>query len=161
MALPVLLALEPDHKSLRFLETQLIQRYSSDYRVECLGDPDLALLRLTELADVGESVALVLASKTEIRAGWLLEHVRELHPHAKCALLVPSDVWNDQSSAGEIRAAIALDASTITSSGPLVRRMRSSTRPSPVFSSSGRPNGVSCPRQSTSSARPGRVVPMS
>jgi thioredoxin reductase (NADPH) len=108
MAPAVLLALEPDHKSLRFLETQLIQRYSSDYRVECLADPDRALQRLLELADGGQEVALVLASKTEIRAGWLLEHVRELHPHAKCALLVPSDVWNEHSSAGEIRAAIAL-----------------------------------------------------
>ena len=108
MALPVLLALEPDHESLRFLETQLIQRYSSDYRVECFGDPDLALLRLTELADIAEDVALVLAGKSEAHAGWLLEHVRQLHPHAKCALLVPSDVWTDKSSADEIRASIAL-----------------------------------------------------
>jgi thioredoxin reductase (NADPH) len=108
MALPLLLALEPNHEKLQFLETQLTQRYSADYRVECLGDPDLALHRLTELADIGEDVALVLAGKSETRAGWLLEHVRELHPHAKCALLVPSDVWTDKSSADDIRASIAL-----------------------------------------------------
>jgi thioredoxin reductase (NADPH) len=108
MAVPVLLAFEPDHESLSFLQTQLVQRYSADYRVECLEDPDLALRRLTELADIGEDVALVLAGKSKTRAGWLLEHVRELHPHAKCALLVPSDVWRDKSSADEIRASIAL-----------------------------------------------------
>jgi thioredoxin reductase (NADPH) len=108
MARPVLLAFEPDHESLSFLQTQLVQRYSADYRVECLEDPDLALQRLTELADIGEDVALVLAGNSETRAGWLLEHVRELHPHAKCALLVPSDVWRDKSSADEIRASIAL-----------------------------------------------------
>jgi thioredoxin reductase (NADPH) len=108
MAHPVLLAFEPDHESLSFLQTQLVQRYSADYRVECLEDSDLALQRLTDLADIGEDVALVLAGKSETRAGWLLEHVRELHPHAKCALLVPADVWRDKSSADEIRASIAL-----------------------------------------------------
>jgi thioredoxin reductase (NADPH) len=107
-AAPLLLALEPDHERLQFLEIQLTQRYSADYRVECLGDPDSALQILAELADLGEDVALVLAGKSETRAGWLLEHVRELHPHAKCALLVPSDVWTDKSSADEIRASIAL-----------------------------------------------------
>jgi thioredoxin reductase (NADPH) len=108
MAAPLLLALEPDRERLQFLETQLTQRYSADYRVECLGDPDLALQRLTELADLGENVALVLAGNSETRAGWLMERVRELHPHAKCALLVPLDVWTDKSSADEIRASIAL-----------------------------------------------------
>ena len=92
------------------LETQLNQRYAHDYRVECLGDPDLARQQLTELACDGEEVALVLAGKSEsvTAPGGLLEHVRELHPHAKCALLVPSDVWVDRSSADAIRALIAL-----------------------------------------------------
>jgi thioredoxin reductase (NADPH) len=108
MALPVLLAVESDHERLDFLETQLIQRHSSDYRVVCLEDPDLAKLQLTELADIGEDIALVLAGISESRSGRLLEHVRQFHPHAKCALLVPSDVWTDRSSADEIRASIAL-----------------------------------------------------
>lgn len=113
MALPVLLTLDEDQETLGVLETQLSQRYAHDYRVECLGDPDLALHRLTELtelADGGEDVALVLVGKSEsvTAAGGLLEHVHELHPHAKCALLVPSDVWADKSSADAIRASIAL-----------------------------------------------------
>ena len=41
-------------------------------------------------------------------AGGLLEHVRELHPHAKCALIVSSDVWADKSSADAIRALVVL-----------------------------------------------------
>ena len=87
MALPVVLAFDEDQDTLNILENQLIQRYAHDYRVECLVDPNLALSRLTELADVGEEVALVLAAKSEsvAEAGGLLEHVRELHPHAKCA----------------------------------------------------------------------------
>ena len=42
MALPVLLALDEDQEALGVLETQLSQRYAHDYRVESLGDPDLA-----------------------------------------------------------------------------------------------------------------------
>jgi thioredoxin reductase (NADPH) len=110
MALPVVLALDQDREALGILENQLMQRYAHDYCVECLGDPDLALQRLTELAAGGEAVALVLAGNSEsvTAAGGLLEHVRELHPHAKCALLVPADVWADKSSADAIRALIAL-----------------------------------------------------
>ena len=109
-ALPVLLAFEEDQETLGVLETQLNQRYAHDYRVECLGDPDLARQQLTELARNGDEVALVLAGKSEsvTGPGGLLEHVREFHPHAKCALLVPSDVWVDRSSADAIRALIAL-----------------------------------------------------
>jgi thioredoxin reductase (NADPH) len=110
MALPVVLALDQDQETLGILENQLIQRYTHDYRVECLGDPDLALQRLTELASCREEVALVLAGRSDsvTSAGGLLEHVRDLHPHAKCALLVPADVWTDRSSADAIRASIAL-----------------------------------------------------
>jgi thioredoxin reductase (NADPH) len=110
MAHPVVLGLDEDQEALGVLETQLSQRYAGDYRVECIADPDLALQRLTELAEGAEEVALVLAGKSEsvTATGGLLEHIRELHPHAKCALLVLSDVWADKSSADMIRALIAL-----------------------------------------------------
>jgi thioredoxin reductase (NADPH) len=110
IALPVLLAFDENQETLGVLESQLNQRYAHDYRVECLGDPDLTQQRLTEMACGGEEVALVLADKSEsvTAPGGLLEAVRELHPHAKCALLVPSDVWADRSSADAIRALIAL-----------------------------------------------------
>ena len=110
IALPVLLAFEEDQETLGVLETQLNQRYAHDYRVECLGDPNLARKRLTDLACDDEQIALILAGNSEsvTAPGGLLEYVRDFHPHAKCALLVPSDVWTDKSSADAIRALIAL-----------------------------------------------------
>ncbi len=109
MPCSVVLAVDEDQDALGAIERQLIQRYAHDYRVECLGDAEVALQRLTELADAAEDVALVLAAKPQsatARDG-LLEHVRDLHPHAKRALLVPSDVWTDKSIADAIRASIA------------------------------------------------------
>ncbi len=109
-SLPVILTLDEDQATLGVLEMQLNQRYAHDYRVECLWDPGLAVQRLTELAQGGDEVALVLVGKSEavIAPGGVLEQLRELHPHAKCALLVRADVWVDKSSADAIRASIAL-----------------------------------------------------
>ena len=110
MPLPVLLAVDDDRDALDDVETQLAQRYAHDYRIESLGDPDEALRMLQELADSGEDVALVLASSSlSSESGrHLLERVRRLHPHAGRALLVPADVWLDQSTADAIRDAMAL-----------------------------------------------------
>jgi thioredoxin reductase (NADPH) len=104
-----MLAVDEDQDALAVVETQLLQRYAHDYRIECLDDADVALQRLKELADSGEDVALVLAAKVRsatVRDGFL-EQVRELHPHAKRALLVPSEVWTDKSIADAVRASIA------------------------------------------------------
>jgi thioredoxin reductase (NADPH) len=110
MPLPVLLAVDEDLDALAVVETQLVQRYAHDYRVECLGDPAEALRTLRALAAAGEEVALVLAAKSlsDTSEGGLLEHVRELHPHAKRALLVSPDAWTDEPSADAIRGSIAL-----------------------------------------------------
>lgn len=109
MPLPVVLAVEKSPDALSVVETQLTQRYVHDYRVICLGDPDAALLTLAELSHAGEEVALVLAgmSQTDADHSGLLERVRELHPHAKRALLVPLDVWTDRPSADMVRASVA------------------------------------------------------
>ena len=109
MTLPVVLAVDEGRDALGVVETQLVERYADDYRVMCLGDPGVALQKLTELAHAGEDVALVLAGmpRSAMARGGLLERVRELHPHAKRALLVPLDVWADQSSADAVRASIA------------------------------------------------------
>ena len=110
MTLPVVLAVDEGRDALGVVETQLRQRYAHDYRVMCLGDPGVALQKLTDLAHAGEDVALVLAGmpRSAMAPGGLLERVRELHPHAKRALLVPLDVWADSSSADAVRASIAL-----------------------------------------------------
>ena len=109
MTLPVVLAVDEGRDALGVVETQLRQRYAHDYRVMCLGDPGVALQKLTELAHAGEDVALVLAGmpRSAMAPGGLLARVRELHPHAKRALLVPLDVWADKSSADAVRASIA------------------------------------------------------
>ena len=110
MRLPVLLAVDDDRDALDDVETQLVQRYAHDYRIESLGDPDDALRTLQELADGGEDVALVLASSSlsSTSGRHLLEHVRQLHPHAGRALLVPANVWSDQPTADAIRDSMAL-----------------------------------------------------
>ena len=110
MRLPVLLAVDDDRDALDTVETQLVQRYAHDYRVESIGDPEEALQTLQELADAGEDVALVLASSSlsSEPGRHLLERVRRLHPHAGRALLVPANVWADQSAADAIRDSMAL-----------------------------------------------------
>ena len=110
MGLSVLLAVDEDRDALADVETQLVRRYAHDYRVECLADPAEALRTLTELAEAGEEVALVLARNPPSRTtgSGLLEQVRQLHPHAKRALLVPSDTWADRTTAEAIRGSLAL-----------------------------------------------------
>ena len=111
MRLPVLLAVDEERDALEVVETQLVHRYGRDYRVEGLADPVEALRTLTELAHRGEEVALVLAADSLSRKTTgteLLEHVRQLHPHARRALLVPADAWADQPTAEAIRDSMAL-----------------------------------------------------
>jgi thioredoxin reductase (NADPH) len=110
MALPVLVAVDGDPDLLEEVETQLVQRYGHDYRVEAVQVPDEALRTLTTLRHAGEDVALVLAgqSSTGTTRGELLDHVRQLHPHAKRVLLVAENAWTDQPTADAIRASMAL-----------------------------------------------------
>ncbi len=110
MRLPVLLAVDDDRDALDDVEAQLVQRYAHDYRIESFSDPDDAWRTLQELADGGEDVALVLASSSlSSESGrHLLEHVRQLHPHAGRALLVPAYVWTDLPAADAVRDAMAL-----------------------------------------------------
>ncbi len=110
MAASFLLAVDEDQDGRADLEAQLVRRYGLDYRVECLADPAEALRLLTKLADDGEEVALLLVRNAPslTTASDLFDHVRQLHPHAKRALLVPSGAWSDQSSAEAIRTSLAL-----------------------------------------------------
>ena len=110
MSLPVLLAVDEDQGALKAVDTQLVQRYAHDYRIETLTDPEQALQRLTELRDVGEEVALVLVAKSPLDAtgGELLERARQLHPHAKRGLVVAAGAWTDPPTAEAIRDSMAL-----------------------------------------------------
>ena len=109
MSSPLLIAVEEDRAVLADVEAQLVQRYGRDYQVEVMGDADEALRRLTELADKGADVALVLIGRSLAGTeGGLLDHARRLHPHAKRALLVPFTAWTDAGTADAIREAMAL-----------------------------------------------------
>ena len=109
-SLPVVLAVDDDRSALATVQAQLTQRYAGDYRVTSVVDPDEALRTLTDLAQAGDEVALVLAGKSlsDTGAGDLFEQVRQLHPHAKRALLVSPGAWTDEATAEAIRGAMAL-----------------------------------------------------
>jgi thioredoxin reductase (NADPH) len=106
----VLLAVDEDADALADLETQLVRRYARDYRVETRSDSEQALRTLAELAHAGEEVALVLAGRSiwDANGAALLERARQLHPHAKRALVVPAGAWADQPTAEAILDSMAL-----------------------------------------------------
>ena len=123
MSLPVVLAVDTDHAALGIVGSQLTQRYAHDYRVICVGDVAGAVRTLADLAQAEVDVALVLTGMplSALARGGLLERVRELHPHARRALLVPLNVWADKPSADAIRAAIAfgsVDYYVVRPAGP-------------------------------------------
>ncbi len=65
---------------------------------------------LTRLSDAGDDVALVLAAQwlSGTTGSELLVRVRQLHPHAKRALLVPWRAWGDRPTAEAILDSMAL-----------------------------------------------------
>ena len=110
MPAPALLAVDADSAALGEVERELRGRYEGSYRVICTGSPDEALAILTRLSDAGEEVALVLAGQwlSETTGGELLEHVRQLHPHAKRGLLVAWGEWGHRPTAEAIFDSMAL-----------------------------------------------------
>ena len=110
MSLPVLIAVDDDRTVLAAVETQLRERYAARYRIECPADADTAATLLDELSEGGVDLALLLVghSAHERTCGALFDQARQLHPHAKRALLVPPNVWVDAPRADLIRAAMAL-----------------------------------------------------
>jgi thioredoxin reductase (NADPH) len=106
---PVLLVVDEDQVVLEDIQAALVQRYAGDYRVESLSDPQRALRMLEELAHAGD-VALVLVgqSVSDATGRELFELARQLHPHAKRALIVPMGSWADPPTAEAILDAMAL-----------------------------------------------------
>ena len=110
MTVPVLFAVDEDRETLDAVESQLVKRYSDDYRVESMSGSEDALQRLAELAETDEEIALVLVGKSiaDATRNELLEQTRELHPQAKRGLVVPGGAWADPSTAEAILDATAL-----------------------------------------------------
>jgi thioredoxin reductase (NADPH) len=107
---PVLIAVHAEPSALSAIERELCDRYATGYRVRCTSSPDEALAILARLSDGGEEVALVLAAQRlpNTTGGELLEQVRQLHPHAKRALLVSGGAWAHQPTAEAILESRAL-----------------------------------------------------
>jgi thioredoxin reductase (NADPH) len=110
MSDPVLLIVDERPGVLEDVEAELVGRYAGGYRIKGVSDPEQALQTLATLAGAGEEVALLLAGKSssDRSGGELLERARELHPHAKRALVVSPGAWADEATAAAIRNAIAL-----------------------------------------------------
>ncbi len=91
MSLPVLVVVEEDAGGLAQVEGQLLQRYGRDYRIEAFASCADASRALAGHTEAEAEVALVLAGASLVQAtgGTFLDRVRQLHPQAKRALLVP------------------------------------------------------------------------
>jgi thioredoxin reductase (NADPH) len=105
-----LLAVDDDARALARVAHELQRRYGSDYRVVCERSAVRALERLDEMHDHGDDVAVVLADQwmPELTGTELLTRVRQLHPHAKRALLIEFGAWGDHGTADAILRAMAL-----------------------------------------------------
>jgi thioredoxin reductase (NADPH) len=108
--LPTLVAVDDDATALARVEEELRRRYSCDYRVLCESSPLAALRALEAMRDAGEPVAVVLAAQwmEELKGPELLARVRELHPLARRALLIPWGGWGDRPTADAVLRAMAL-----------------------------------------------------
>jgi thioredoxin reductase (NADPH) len=107
---PAILAVDTDPAALDQVERELRDRYSGSYQVLCTSSPGEALEALTRLSQDGEEVALVLAAQSlaETTGNELLQRVRELHPHARRALLVAFGEWGHLPTARAIYDLMAL-----------------------------------------------------
>ena len=107
---PALVAVDDDDEALARTAEELRRRYSSDYRVLCAGSPQAALGELEQMRDRGEPVAIVLAAQwmEEMRGPDLLARVKDLHPHARRALLIPWGGWGDRPTSDAVLRAMAL-----------------------------------------------------
>ena len=106
----MLLAVDDDRAALDRIEQELCRRYAQDYRVDCRRSGKEALRELEALREAGRQVAVVLASWwiPDLKGADLLARVRDLHPHAKRALLVEWGAWADRETAQTILRSMAL-----------------------------------------------------
>jgi thioredoxin reductase (NADPH) len=108
MANPVILAVDADAGGLAGIERELLDRYARHYEVVSTASAAEARGRLAQLRAKGNDVAVVLAGQAldDTTGGELLAEVRQLHPHAKRALLVGWGEWGFRETGDAILEAI-------------------------------------------------------
>ena len=108
MSDPVILAVDADPAGLAGIERELLDRYARHYDVVCTASAAEARDRLTQFRESGNDVAVVLAGKEvdDPSCSELLAEVRQLHPHAKRALLVGWGEWGFRETGDAILEAI-------------------------------------------------------
>ena len=109
-ARPTVVVVDGNERELARTVAELDRRYGSDYRIVSERSAGAALARLEEPRPASEAVAVVLADQwlPDLTGEELLARVRDLHPRAKRALLVPWGAWADPPTAAAIHRAIAL-----------------------------------------------------
>jgi thioredoxin reductase (NADPH) len=109
-ARPTVVVVDANERELARTVAELDRRYGSDYRIVAERSAAAALARLEEPRPASEAVAVVLADQwlPDLTGEELLARVRDLHPRAKRALLVPWGAWADPPTAAAIHRAIAL-----------------------------------------------------
>ena len=108
MSPPAILAVDGDAENLEAIERELTDRYARHYRIVCVASAAEARRFLEESQTAGDDVALVLASQhlNGSTGGALLGEVRQLHPHAKRALLVGWGEWGFRATGDAILEAV-------------------------------------------------------
>jgi thioredoxin reductase (NADPH) len=105
----VILAVDDQRESRERLQAELVGRYGRDYRVAIESSPVTALAALRAMQAGNEPVAVVMARlwMTEMNGRDMLSAVREIHPRAKRAVLIPFGGWGDAATAEAIRGGVA------------------------------------------------------
>ena len=106
---PLMLVVEDDSEARARIRQELSGRYGRDYRVTCEASPLSALAKLEAARDAGEQVALVFADQwlPDLTGREFLVRAKQLHPHAKRALLVDWGSWGDRPTAEAMLGAMA------------------------------------------------------
>lgn len=106
----MIMAVDDNAEDLAVVSGALRGRYGGDYTVVCAHAPGEALAALTELADDGGDLVLVLTAQdlSGMRGTDLLAWVRRLHPHARLGLMMNWGAWLDDETAETVRESMAL-----------------------------------------------------
>ncbi len=107
---PVILAVDDDVEALARIGAHLEGRYGRDYGVVVTDSPEEALSELETAAAASVPVALVLSDQwmPERTGCSVLKRARELHPHAKRALLIEWGDWANTATARPLRQGVAI-----------------------------------------------------